>query len=69
MIEKLYDFKEGFEQNIVYRFFCGFQNFRDHLHFFFLIGPYIFFIVNRKNINVGSNLIIKEVFYDNLSRG
>ena len=59
------------------------ERFRDsqgrlYLFFFFLIGPYIFFNINiRKNIKLQVkkyqatftlNLMVKEIFYNNLSR-
>ena len=50
LIQILYSFKGDKTWQINFLCVCeGFQNFQGHLHFF-LFGPYIFFVIDRKNI-------------------
>ena len=47
LIQKLYGFKGG--ENMAYQFFMGFE-ISKVIFTFFLTEPYIFFIINRKNV-------------------
>ena len=68
--EKLFNTKVAWSQgrqSMAYQFLCvcvcvcvkEFRNFQSHLYFFFLIGSYIFFITNQKDIIAPSKKSIK----------